>query len=372
MQVTQSEPPGARTRDSPCVFTFDHPMTMNTDTTTVPSQPAFRQNLPFIPNQSFTPTHRSLHPYNPSPWNSPPQPMFQPHLPMSNVVTRFSPPSPIGTFGDHMYQIQRVHLSNMQLERFPPPRQNCPPHHMVARPPLWINPQTAPYHPREAMPRPEHITPSVMHGQQLDRASSVQTLRTYYQDPTGQTPISEHPWRQLNYNRSNIVRPVPVYANTLVSHGNEVSRPSSSGVQSQSSQQPSSSSHTEAWSKPPAQEKTSTVQREAVPKHSKKCSRIDEEISTKLEKSFKQNRSPSQEEMSEMSELYNLTKGAVRTWFSGRRQKQKKTEREQAIQALNRERPKVPSEMYDITVEVPSINPRDRGSVVHQDYSEND
>ena len=365
---------------------------MNTDTTTIPSQPAFGQNAPFIPSHSgFTPTPSSLHPYNPAPWlNSPPQPAFQPHQPMSNVVTRtmFSPPSPIGTLGDHLYQIQRVHLSNMQLERFSTPRQNCPPS-MVARPPLWINPQTVQYNPREYNPRPreamhqpEHITPSimpqpdhitpVMPGQlmpgQLDRASSVQTLHTYYRDPTGRTPgISEHPWRQIDYNRSNIVRPVPVYANTLVGHGNEVSRPSSSHIQS--SQQPSSSLHTEACSKPPAKEKSSTVQREAVPKQNKKCSRIDDEISIKLEKIYKQNRSPSHAEMSDLSDLYNLTKGAVRTWFSARRQKQKRTEREQAIEALNKQPPKVPSEKYDITVEVPSINPRDRGSVVHQDYS---
>ncbi len=122
-------------------------------------------------------------------------------------------------------------------------------------------------------------------------------------------------------------------------NSNKVSRPSSSCVQS--SRQPSSSLHTEACSKQPAKEKSCTVQRQAVPvvpKHNKKCSRIDKEISTKLEKSFKQNRFPSHAhaQMSEISGLYNITKGAVRTWFSTRRQKW--IEKEQVIEAVSHQK----------------------------------
>ncbi len=69
--------------------------------------------------------------------------------------------------------------------------------------------------------------------------------------------------------------------------------------------------------KPPGiKEETQTSAVSTLSPKQKKSSRIDEKTNTIFEKYFKQNKSPSQKKICEMCEKYNLTKGAVRTWFS--------------------------------------------------------
>ena len=47
-----------------------------------------------------------------------------------------------------------------------------------------------------------------------------------------------------------------------------------------------------------------------------------------------------------MCEKYNLTKGAVRTWFSAWRHKQKRVEKVRAMQSSLKEQLKIPSDNY--------------------------
>ena len=109
----------------------------------------------------------------------------------------------------------------------------------------------------------------------------------------------------------------------------------------------------------------------------KKQSVIEDDTVVFLEADFERNRSPNQLQIAKLAEKHHLTKEAVHAWFSSRRQKQKrlkkkngKAKKKFARASRNAGSVKVPSKNYNITVEVPSINPRDRGSVVHQDYME--
>lgn len=110
---------------------------------------------------------------------------------------------------------------------------------------------------------------------------------------------------------------------------------------------------------------------------------IDSEVECQLEDEFQSNTTPSQAEISAMSGKYKILKSVVRSWFCNRRQKQKKLEKIAATslkvkkKTLSTSRFKsnnpvsklvIPSQTHDITVEVPSINPKDRGSIIHKDY----
>ena len=115
---------------------------------------------------------------------------------------------------------------------------------------------------------------------------------------------------------------------------------------------------------------------------------MDSEIELQLEEEFQTRRTPSHAELSEMAEKYNIGKSVLRSWFCSRRQRQKKLEK---VAGASRAKKKVapstnhaltnhseftspgpkliiPSPTHDITIEVPSINPKDRGSIIHKDY----
>lgn len=120
---------------------------------------------------------------------------------------------------------------------------------------------------------------------------------------------------------------------------------------------------------------------------------IDSDIELQLEEVFINKRTPSQAELSEMAEKYNIGKNILRSWFSSRRQKQKKLDKvagaskakKKGVSSLNHIAPStnhsefispgpklvIPSLTHDITIEVPSINPKDRGSIIHKDYMMN-
>ncbi len=314
---------------------------------------------------------------------------------MQNTALRpiFSPPSPIGTFGEHMYQIQQLHMSNMQLERYSTPRPNFSSrmqfseqylnphstfspsiqfHQGPSQPPLW-RPQLTP-----AEVRPRQIIPSHIHiPRPFERPPSIQQTIPAYQNPLRIFTEHSYPWiRPVDCPK--VVRPIPMYPRGL--SPSTIVRPPSScssvdNLKSTEPQIPSPPLQQQIMAhKPPGiKEKTKTSAVSTLSPKQKKSSRIDEKTNAIFEKYFEQNKSPSQEEICEMCEKYNLTKGAVRTWFSARRQKQKRVEKVRAMRSSQspKEQLKVPSDSYDITVEVPSINPRDRGSVVHQDYKDN-
>ena len=105
----------------------------------------------------------------------------------------------------------------------------------------------------------------------------------------------------------------------------------------------------------------------------KRRTNVDSVIKSQLEEEFRRKRTPSQSEMQAMANRMGMEKEFIRVWFCNRRQRQKKLEKELKARA-NRQTsscsPKttIPSPSHDITVEVPSINPRDMGSPVHEGY----
>lgn len=291
-----------------------------------------------------------------------------------------------------MFQIQRLHLSNIQLEQYRTPHSNFSPHthferhappcpnyspsmqfhqqvhQQVSRPPLW-RPQGT--HPNigEVRPRLELAPPQMSIPGTFERPPSMQTMPatsrySTYPNPSRISVEHSYPWIQSEH--PNVVRPIPIYASGVGPP--TITKPPSVVEKSKSEEPPTPSpqQNVACNSSKPAKEKTPAL---ILSTKHKKNSRIDEKINALFEKQFEKNKSPSQEEIREMCEKYNLTKGAVRTWFSARRQKRKKMEKEHAVSSLHKEQLRIPSDSYDITVEVPSINPRDMGSIVHQDYN---
>ena len=106
----------------------------------------------------------------------------------------------------------------------------------------------------------------------------------------------------------------------------------------------------------------------------KRRTNVDSVIKSQLEEEFRRKRTPSQSEMQAMANRMGMEKEFIRVWFCNRRQRQKKLEKELKARASRQTSscsPKatLPSPSHDITVEVPSIHPRDMGSPVHEGYS---
>ena len=101
---------------------------------------------------------------------------------------------------------------------------------------------------------------------------------------------------------------------------------------------------------------------------------VDSIIKEQLEEEFRRKRTPSQSEMQAMANRFRTDKDFVRVWFCNRRQRQKKLEKDlkeaQAKQTPIPSSPKatIPSPSHDIMVMVPSIDPRDAGSPIHEGY----
>lgn len=105
----------------------------------------------------------------------------------------------------------------------------------------------------------------------------------------------------------------------------------------------------------------------------KRRTNVDSVIKGQLEEEFRKKRTPSQSEMQSMANRFGMEKEFIRVWFCNRRQRQKKLEKELLKSRAKRtsiSSPKatIPSPSHDITVVVPSINPRDAGSPIHEDF----
>lgn len=104
----------------------------------------------------------------------------------------------------------------------------------------------------------------------------------------------------------------------------------------------------------------------------KRRTTVDSVIKGQLEEEFRKKRTPSQSEMQTMANRLGMEKDFIRVWFCNRRQRQKKIEKELKMRARqgSGSSPKatIPSPSHDITVEVPSIDPRDAGSPIHEGY----
>ena len=105
----------------------------------------------------------------------------------------------------------------------------------------------------------------------------------------------------------------------------------------------------------------------------KRRTNVDSVIKSQLEEEFRRKRTPSQSEMQVMANRLGMEKEFIRVWFCNRRQRQKKLEKElktRASRQTSSSSPKttIPSPSHDITVEVPSIDPRDMGSPIHEGY----
>lgn len=99
---------------------------------------------------------------------------------------------------------------------------------------------------------------------------------------------------------------------------------------------------------------------------------VDANVTLRLEEEFARKRSPTQSELVKLASLLGVEKDYVRNWFYNRRKKEKcmgkrpaGKEEDDSIKSKpeNMETEaigvKIPSIMYDITVEIPSIHPRD-------------
>ena len=106
----------------------------------------------------------------------------------------------------------------------------------------------------------------------------------------------------------------------------------------------------------------------------KRRTNVDSLVKGQLEEEFRRKRTPSQSEMLAMANRFGMEKEFVRVWFCNRRQRQKKLERELKTKAskhtasIPSPKATIPSPSHDITVEVPSIDPRDAGSLIHEGY----
>ena len=104
----------------------------------------------------------------------------------------------------------------------------------------------------------------------------------------------------------------------------------------------------------------------------KRRTNVDSVIKGQLEEEFRKKRTPTQSEMQSMANRFGMEKEFIRVWFCNRRQRQKKLEKElktkTKITPASSPKATIPSPSHDITVMVPSINPRDVGSPIHESY----
>ena len=132
------------------------------------------------------------------------------------------------------------------------------------------------------------------------------------------------------------------------------------------------------------------------PKRERKRRILDDVIREQLENEFRKKKKPNQNELQHIADHFQIEKDFVRIWFCNRRQRDKKQTMKGSSSGGGRssnqekwatpgrstirltrqgtnvhvptKKTKIPSPSHDITVEVPSIDPRDVGSLVHQDY----
>ena len=134
------------------------------------------------------------------------------------------------------------------------------------------------------------------------------------------------------------------------------------------------------------------------PKRERKRRILDDVTRKQLENEFRKKKKPNQNELHHIANHFQIEKDFVRNWFCNRRQWEKKLKQimkgtssgggrssnqekwatpGRSTTRLTRQgtnvhvptkKTKIPSPSHDITVEVPSIDPRDVGSLVHQDY----
>ena len=99
-----------------------------------------------------------------------------------------------------------------------------------------------------------------------------------------------------------------------------------------------------------------------------------------LETEFGKKRSPTVAEIRKMAQFLGVEKNYVREWFVNRRKEEKCVgKRPAGRRELSKQIPipnpvtqtgkAIPSPKYDITVEVPSIHPRDIGTLFHANYT---
>ena len=104
----------------------------------------------------------------------------------------------------------------------------------------------------------------------------------------------------------------------------------------------------------------------------KRRTNVDSVVKGQLEEEFRKKRTPSQSEMQSMANRFGMEKEFIRVWFCNRRQRQKKLEKELKTRTkrtpASSPKATIPSPSYDITVMVPSIDPRDVGSPIHESY----
>lgn len=100
---------------------------------------------------------------------------------------------------------------------------------------------------------------------------------------------------------------------------------------------------------------------------------VSVDVTNMLEKEFAQKKTPTATELQKIAVKLSVEKDHVRTWFSNRRRRERcEGKRPLAKQGSKKDKtaqPKkkvrIPSTLYDITVEVPSVHPRDIGSLIH-------
>ena len=110
---------------------------------------------------------------------------------------------------------------------------------------------------------------------------------------------------------------------------------------------------------------------------------VDTNVTLRLEEAFARKKSPTQSELTKLANGLGVEKDYVKNWFYNRRKKEKcmgkrpaGKEEDASVKSKPAENMeteaigvKIPSIMYDITVEIPSIHPRDKTAVPCAEYT---